>query len=65
MLLPIATGMLMAEFLHGFAQAIQPRVATLSNIALYVLARALSRDNRRTSPPSDQRVTPAQQQEAS
>jgi BASS family bile acid:Na+ symporter len=40
MLLPIVAGTLMAEFLHGFAQAIQPWVAMLSNIVLYVVIAA-------------------------
>jgi BASS family bile acid:Na+ symporter len=37
MLLPIVIGALVVEFLRGFAHAIQPWVAKLSNIALYVV----------------------------
>lgn len=37
MLLPIIVGMLVAHFLHGLAGVIQPWVARLSNIALYVV----------------------------
>jgi BASS family bile acid:Na+ symporter len=40
MLLPIVAGMLMAEFLHAFVHAIQPWVAKLSNIVLYIVIAA-------------------------
>jgi len=37
MLLPIATGMLIGQFLTIFAKKVQPRIGWLSNITLYVL----------------------------
>jgi BASS family bile acid:Na+ symporter len=40
MLLPIIVGMLAAQFLAGAARAAQPWVATVSNIALYVVLAA-------------------------
>lgn len=40
LLLPIAAGMLLIQFLHGFAKKAQPWVGWLGNITLYVLIAA-------------------------